>query len=118
MTHAYDRQLRQQAQKAAAEIGISLGEGVYAALLGPSFETPAEIRYLRTIGADLAGMSTVPETIVASHMGIRVMGISTVTNMASGMQAEITHEEVLAIGRSRAQDLSRLLEVLLPRIEV
>lgn len=118
MTQAYDRQLRQQAQKAAAEIGISLGEGVYAGLLGPSFETPAEIRYLRTIGADLAGMSTVPETIVARHMGIRVMGISTVTNMASGMQAEITHEEVLAIGKSRAQDLFRLLEVLLPRIEV
>lgn len=118
MTGAYDPGLRGQAKQAAASIGLTLGEGVYAGLLGPSFETPAEIRYLRAIGADLAGMSTVPETIVARHMGIRVLGISTVTNMAAGMQSAISHEEVLAIGKSRAQDLSRLLAVLLPAIEV
>jgi len=118
MTEAYDRRLRDQARIAALELGLGFGEGVYAGLLGPSFETPAEIRYLRTIGADLAGMSTVPETIAARHMGMRVLGISTVTNMAAGMQSEITHDEVLATGKARARDLSRLLEALLPRIEV
>ncbi len=75
-----------RAREAADACRVDLAEGVYAALLGPSFETPAEIRYLRAIGADLAGMSTVPETIVANHMGMRVLGISTVTNMAAGMQ--------------------------------
>lgn len=118
MTEAYDGRLRESARQAAGETGVASGEGVYAGLLGPSFETPAEIRYLRTIGADLAGMSTVAETIVARHMGIRVLGISTVTNMASGMQAGITHEEVLAVGKSRARDLTRLLTAWLPRVEV
>jgi len=116
MSQAYDRELRELAGSTAAELGIKVGEGVYAALLGPSFETPAEIRYLRTIGADLAGMSTVPEVIVARHMGLRVLGISTVTNMASGMQGEISHAEVLETGRSSAADLQRLLAALLPRI--
>ena len=94
-----------------------LGEGVYAAMLGPSFETPAEIRFLRTIGADLAGMSTVPEAITANHMGIRVLGVSTVTNMASGMQAELNHEEVLETGRSSASALASLLRTLLPKLK-
>jgi purine-nucleoside phosphorylase len=116
MTHAYDPALREAAHQAAAECGVAVKEGVYAGLLGPSFETPAEIRYLRTIGADLAGMSTVPETIVANHMGMRVLGISTVTNMAAGMQAGISHSEVLDIGRQRAADLARLLTALLPRL--
>lgn len=116
MSTAYDVDLRVAAHHAATELGLRLGEGVYAALLGPSFETPAEIRYLRTIGADLAGMSTVPEVIVARHMGVRVLGISTVTNMAAGMQAELSHAEVLEIGRSSAFDLQRLLAALLPRI--
>lgn len=117
MSRAYAPKLREQALAAAQQLGLALGEGVYAALLGPSFETPAEIRYLRTIGADLAGMSTVPEVIVANHMGIRVLGISTVTNMAAGMQHELSHQEVLEIGRSSAGDLQRLLTALLPQLE-
>jgi len=116
MSAAYDPQLRALASQTAAELGIPTGEGVYAALLGPSFETPAEIRYLRAIGADLAGMSTVPEVIVARHMGVRVLGISTVTNLAAGMQAELSHAEVLETGRASAANLQRLLTALLPRI--
>ena len=118
MTQAYSLALRDLAKSAAAEAGVELGEGVYAGLLGPSFETPAEIRYLRTIGADLAGMSTVAETIAARHMGIDVLGISTVTNMASGMQAELSHAEVLEIGRSASGGLIRLLNTLIPRLPV
>ena len=85
MTEAYSTSYREIAHEVAAELGIELGEGVYAALTGPSYETPAEIRYLRAIGADLVGMSTVPEVIVANHMGMRVLGISCVTNMAAGV---------------------------------
>jgi purine-nucleoside phosphorylase len=116
MSHAYSPVLRERAKAAAAEAGIEMGEGVYAGVLGPSFETPAEIRYLRNIGADLAGMSTVAETIAARHMGISVLGISTVTNMASGMQSELSHSEVLEIGRSASGGLIRLLNILIPRI--
>jgi purine-nucleoside phosphorylase len=117
MTAAYDAAYRDLARQAAAAAGVALGEGVYAALLGPSFETPAEIRYLRSIGADLVGMSTVPEVIVARHMGVRVLAFSTVTNLASGMQDAISHEEVLEIGRSRSDDLARLLNAVLPQLE-
>jgi purine-nucleoside phosphorylase len=116
MTQAYSPALRELAKAAAAEVKVEISEGVYAGMLGPSFETPAEIRYLRTIGADLAGMSTVAETIAARHMGINVLGISTVTNMASGMQAELSHAEVLEIGRSASGGLIRLLSVLVPRL--
>jgi purine-nucleoside phosphorylase len=117
MSHAYYPPYRDAAREVARELGIEVGEGVYAGLLGPNFETPAEIRYLRAIGADLAGMSTVPEVIVANHMGVRVLGISTVTNMAAGLQAELSHEEVLEIGRSSAGSLARLLNGLLPRLD-
>lgn len=117
MTRAYDPQLRAQAHQAAHAAGVVLGEGVYAGLLGPNFETPAEIRYLRTIGADLAGMSTVAETIVARHMNMRVLAISTVTNMAAGMQKELSHHEVLDVGRDSAHALRQLLEQLLPTLE-
>lgn len=116
MTQAYSVTLREIAKSAAAEAGVEIGEGVYAGLLGPSFETPAEIRYLRAIGADLAGMSTVAETIAARHMGVNVLGLSTVTNMASGMQAELSHAEVLEIGRSASGGLIRLLGALIPRL--
>ena len=116
MTQAYSARLRELAKAVAAETNVEVGEGVYAGLLGPSFETPAEIRYLRAIGADLAGMSTVAETIAARHMGIEVLGISTVTNMASGMQAELSHAEVLEIGRSASGALIKLLSALMPRI--
>jgi purine-nucleoside phosphorylase len=117
MSHAYDPELRALAAETAASLGIETGEGVYAGLLGPSFETPAEIRYLRTIGADLAGMSTVAECIAANHAGLRVLGISTVTNMAAGMQAELSHIEVLEIGRAASGGLARLLTALLPKLE-
>ena len=106
-----------EAKPNASAETIDLPEGVYAGLAGPSFETPAEIRYLRTIGADLVGMSTVPEAIVARHMGIRVLAISCVTNMAAGLSAgEISHEEVLETGKREGETLLALLTAILPRI--
>ena len=117
MTEAYSARLRQIARETAAELGIPVAEGVYAAMLGPSYETPAEIRFLRTIGADLVGMSTVPEVIAARHMGIPVLAISCVTNMAAGLApGPLSHREVLETGEMVRDRLSRLLEVLLPRI--
>jgi purine-nucleoside phosphorylase len=100
MTEAYDAGYRRVALEAAAKLGVEMPEGVYAAVLGPSYETPAEIRCLRAIGADLVGMSTVPETIVANHMGVKVLAISCVTNMAAGvLPVKLSHEEVLEVGR-------------------
>lgn len=117
MSEAYSRQFRDTAKRVAVELCIPMGEGVYAAMLGPSYETPAEIRYLRTIGADVVGMSTVPEVIVANHMGIKVLGISCVTNMAAGiLQQKINHEEVLETGDMVRETLVRFLKALLPRL--
>jgi len=117
MTEAYNRKYRRIAVDEAARLGFKLYEGVYAALPGPSYETPAEIRYLRTIGADLVGMSTVPEVIVARHMGINVMAISCVTNMAAGVTGQtINHEEVLEIGRQVRGKFIALLNAVIPRI--
>jgi purine-nucleoside phosphorylase len=117
MTDAYSADLRAIARDVAGRAGITLSEGVYAAVTGPSYETPAEIRYLRTIGADLVGMSTVPEVIVANHMGMRVLAISCVTNMAAGITNEkINHEEVLETGRKVRGTLVRLLKAVLPRL--
>jgi purine-nucleoside phosphorylase len=117
MSESYCRGYRRLAQDAGRELGIELSEGVYAALPGPSYETPAEIRYLRTIGADLVGMSTVPEAIVARHMGIDVLAISCVTNMAAGMfEGVIQHEEVLQTGQRVRETLLALLAAVLPRI--
>jgi purine-nucleoside phosphorylase len=117
MTEAYSIRLRQIARETAAELGIPVAEGVYAAMLGPSYETPAEIRYLRIIGADLVGMSTVPEVIAARHMGLSVLAISCVTNMAAGLApGPLSHREVLETGEMVRDRLSRLLEALLPRI--
>jgi purine-nucleoside phosphorylase len=118
MTEAYAKRYRDIALQVAGEIGIGLKEGVYAALLGPSYETPAEIRYLRIIGADLVGMSTVPEVIVANHMGMQVLGISCVTNMAAGiLPQKLNHQEVLETGAAVRHDFVRLLKALLPRLE-
>jgi len=117
MTEAYSKSYRQIALEAGKRLGIPLGEGVYAAVLGPSYETPAEIRFLRTIGADLVGMSTVPEVIVARQMGIKVLAISCVTNMAAGTtDAPINHEEVLEIGRKIAGQFKALLRDVVPLI--
>ena len=100
MSQAYSTTYREIATSEAAKLGMTLHDGVYAALLGPSYETPSEIRYLRTIGADLVGMSTVAEVIAARHMGLNVMAISCVTNMASGiLDQPINHEEVLETGK-------------------
>jgi purine-nucleoside phosphorylase len=115
MSDAYDRELRAHARDAAARLGLDVGEGVYAAWLGPQFETPAEIRFMRAIGADLAGMSTVPEVIAARHMGIRCLGISVVTNMAAGVgEGKLAHDEVLAVGAEAQPRLTALLRELLP----
>ncbi len=118
MSEAYSRELRALAHEVGSEIGIRLAEGVYAAVLGPSYETPAEIRYLRTIGADVVGMSTVPEVIAANHMGMRVLGLSCVTNMAAGiLPQKISHAEVLETGEMVRGTLVRFLKLLLPRME-
>jgi purine-nucleoside phosphorylase len=117
MTEAYSKPLRMLAHEAAEEEGFKLAEGVYLAVSGPSFETPAEIRAFRSMGATLVGMSTVPETIVARHMGIEVLGISCVTNLAAGLGATpLSHEEVFAAGRHVEHRLARLFERLIPRI--
>ena len=118
MTDAYNRQLRRIAIAELQRLGDKVYEGVYAAVTGPSFETPAEIRFLRTIGADLVGMSTVPEVVAARHLGIDVLAISCVTNLAAGITGEkITAEEVLETGeRVRGKFLS-LLRAVLPKID-
>jgi len=119
MSDAYCREYREAAKQVAIELCIPLTEGVYAAMLGPSYETPAEIRYLRTIGADVVGMSTAAEVIAANHMGIRCLAVSCVTNMAAGVVplAKINHEEVLETGAAVRDTLVRFLKALLPRLE-
>ena len=123
MTTAYSPALRRLAIDEAERQGIPFSEGVYLAVLGPSFETPAEIRAFRTLGADLVGMSTVHEVIVARHMGIAVLGLSLVTNLAAGviapgeMNAEaIHHEDVIEIGRRVERQFTGLLVALVPQI--
>ena len=117
MTEAYSKPLRLLAKQAAADAGFTLGEGVYLAVSGPSFETPAEIRSFRALGATLVGMSTVPETIVARHMGIDVLGVSCVTNLAAGLgDAPLSHEEVFQTGRRVEHRLAAMLTRLVPRI--
>ncbi len=117
MTEAYSKGLRALARQAAQEEGFTLEEGVYLATPGPSFETPAEIRAFRALGATLVGMSTVPETLVARHMGIGVLGISCVTNLAAGLGATpLSHKEVNETGRMVENRLAGLLMRLAPRI--
>jgi purine-nucleoside phosphorylase len=115
MSAAYSERLRGLAHEAARAMEFRLDEGVYLSVLGPSFETPAEIRAFRTMGADLVGMSTVQETIVARHMGIEVLGISCVTNLAAGIHKEpLSHEEVMATGRAVEKQLAGLLRLVVP----
>jgi purine-nucleoside phosphorylase len=118
MSDAYNAQFRRFALEELERAGERTFEGVYAAVAGPNFETPAEIHFLRTIGADLVGMSTVPEVIAARHMGIEVLAISCVANMAAGITGEkITHEEVLETGERFRGKLLSLLRAVLPKID-
>jgi purine-nucleoside phosphorylase len=117
MTEVYSRRLRDIADTASLATGVRVAHGVYAALHGPSYETPAEIRYLRTIGADAVGMSTVPEALVARHMTIDVLGISCITNPAAGvLPAPLNHDEVMDVARRVRGDFGRLLEGILARL--
>lgn len=117
MTTAYSPRLRKLALEEAARQGQTINEGVYLAVLGPSYETPAEIRAFRTLGADLVGMSTVHEVIVARHMGIEVLGLSVVTNMAAGvLDQPINHEEVMEIGQRIEAQFTNLLTALVPQV--
>ena len=117
MTSAYDRRFREMTVGEGNRLGIGMYEGVYAGLLGPSYETPAEIRYLRAIGADLVGMSTVPEVIAARHSGIRVLGISCVTNAAAGiLDQPLNHREVLETAERVKGQFIGLLKAVIPRI--
>jgi len=118
MTEAYSKSYRALAREEAAELGMTLHEGVYAALQGPSYETPAEINYLRIIGADLVGMSTVAEVIAARHMEIKVLAISCVTNMAAGiLDQPLSHQEVIETGERVKGSFEALLRAVLPRIQ-
>ena len=117
LSQTYDRAFRKLTLDAGQRLGMVLYEGVYAGNSGPSYETPAEIRYLRTIGADLVGMSTVPEAIVARHMGIRVLAISCVTNMAAGiLDQPLSHVEVLETGERVKGQFLALLDAIIPDI--
>lgn len=118
MTHAYSKHYREIAQQEAAKkLGMTLQEGVYAAMLGPSYETPAEINFLRIVGAHLVGMSTVNEVIAARHMGMKVLAISCVTNMAAGLLDQpLSHEEVMETGERVRNKFEALLHTVLPRI--
>jgi purine-nucleoside phosphorylase len=117
MSQAYCKSYREMALQAAKKLNKALYQGVYAALLGPNYETPAEIRYLRTIGADLVGMSTALEVIAARHLGLKVLAISCVTNMAAGILDQvISHEEVLETGERVKGDFVSLLKAVLPEI--
>lgn len=119
MTRPYDSHLRQIAQEAAGASGLTLQEGVYGYVAGPSFETPAELRFLRTVGADAVGMSTVPSVVAARHAGIRILGISSITNKANpdpDPGVTVTHDEVLETGKQIIPDLMALIRGILQRL--
>jgi inosine/guanosine/xanthosine phosphorylase family protein len=116
VSQAYDPTLQKIAQTAATETGITLHEGVYVWCLGPNFETPAEIRAFRKLGADAVGMSTVPECLAAVHCGLRVMAIAVVTNLAAGMQKDLSHVETMTVGSAATPKLSALLGGVMKRL--
>lgn len=118
LSEAYDARLRRQALRAARTCRLKCFTGVYAALLGPSYETPAEIRALQRLGADAVGMSTVPEVLAARQAGLRVLAIALISNRAAGLsRSTLSHQEVLEVGKKSAQNLARLLDALLPTAE-
>ena len=117
MSEVYDREYQEMAVNEARAIGLELRRGVYAAMTGPSYETPAEVRMLRTLGADAVGMSTVPEAIIARHAGMRVMGISCITNMAAGvLDQPINHDEVMETGERVRETFAELLRRIIPKM--
>lgn len=117
MTEAYSPECRQLFKRSAEELGIPLHTGVYAGLLGPTYETPAEVRMFRTLGADAVGMSTVPEAIAANHLGVRVAGVSCITNQAAGLSPhKLTHQEVIENSKLGAEKMQRLLEAVIPQL--
>jgi purine-nucleoside phosphorylase len=119
MRHAYDPSLRAQARTTAARLGATLHEGVYAWVMGPQFETPAEIRMLQRLGAQAVGMSTVPETILARHAGLRVLAISMFTNMGCGLQTEaLSHANTLGVAQAASATAVPLLEAMIAGLEV
>jgi len=117
MRDAYDPALRAVARRVAGVQGVTLGEGVYAWMIGPQFETPAEIRMLRQLGAQAVGMSTVPETILARHAGLRVLALSMLTNMGCGLEDEtLSHAQTLAVAQQGAAEAVRFVAALLPAL--
>ncbi len=117
MSEVYARDLQEMVGEEAKNLGVTIRRGVYAALTGPSYETPAEIHMLRAFGADAVGMSTVPEAIVGRHMGMKVLGISCITNMAAGISEEpINHEEVMETGERVRSTFTQLLRKLIARL--
>ncbi|MGB8508553.1 MAG: purine-nucleoside phosphorylase, partial [Pyrinomonadaceae bacterium] len=118
MTAVYDHEYQETAINEAREMGLELRRGIYAALSGPSYETPAEIRMLRLLGADAVGMSTVPEAIAARHMGIKVLGLSCITNMAAGVSEQlIDHAEVIETGERVRVTFAELLRRVIPKLQ-
>ncbi|MEP3278558.1 MAG: purine-nucleoside phosphorylase [Stappiaceae bacterium] len=117
LTNAYDPELRGRLKAAAAKNNLDLPEGVYSWWSGPSFETPAEIRMARTMGADAAGMSTVPEVIIARFLGLRVAALSSITNLAAGMQAEVSHDETKEMGLKTVGKLKTILKQFLSDLD-
>jgi purine-nucleoside phosphorylase len=117
MTEAYSRDCLLTLEESASELGMDLKKGVYAGVLGPTYETPAEVRMLRVLGADAVGMSTVPEAIAANHLGVRVAGLACITNLAAGLSSrKLTHPEVVSNVRLSVDKLDRLLETAIPRL--
>jgi purine-nucleoside phosphorylase len=117
VSEAYDPVLRREARRSARICGIKCFEGVYVALLGPSYETPAEIRALRRLGADAVGMSTVPEVLAARQAGLRVLAVATISNRAAGLsRTPLSHQEVLNVGKKTGRSLARLLDTLMPKL--
>jgi len=115
MSEAYDSRLRREVLKAARGLGLKCFEGVYAALLGPSYETPAEIRVLRALGAGAVGMSSVPEVIAMRQMGVRVISLATITNRAAGLSRRpLSHQEVMTTGQAAGRNLAVLISAMLP----
>ncbi|MEJ7616689.1 MAG: purine-nucleoside phosphorylase [Pyrinomonadaceae bacterium] len=117
LTEVYDKQGQELVLRAAQDMGLELRRGVYAAVSGPAYETPAEVRMLRALGADAVGMSTAPEAIVARHMGLKVIGLSCITNLAAGTSDQpINHEEVMAVGERVRDQFTQLLRSVIPKL--